>query len=162
MHASGHVGVALAAGAPLTVGLGAAGLDAAVLPTTAVLVGLATLPDVDHSIPGMGHRTATHSLPFALATGIVVAGVAWVAGPALVSGEAVVLAALGFAVGTLAVVLHVLADVVTPMGVYPLWPISRQRRSLALVRSANPLANRALLLAGAALWITAAAGPTLG
>lgn len=152
MHVLGHVGVGFAAAAPLSFVLDGLGLGGATLPATVVLVGLSTLPDVDHHLPWTAHRGATHSVPFAVAVGLGVASCAGVAASIAGWGEADLLAALGFAIGAGAVGLHVLVDLFTPMGVPPLWPLSRERRTLAVVRSANRRANLALFALGLACW----------
>lgn len=156
VHALGHVGLAFAFATPLAVVLAESGLPGSILPATAVFVGLSTLPDVDYHLPGIAHRGGTHSIPFAIAVGLVVAGAAVMGGPVLVSGDAAVLATIGFALGAGAVGLHVLADVLTPMGVAPAWPLSRERRSLGVVRSANGRVNRASFAFGVACWCVVA------
>lgn len=149
MHAAGHVGVGLGAAAGLVAALTASGLSEAAVPATVLLVGLSTLPDVDEHLPGLAHRGATHSAPFALAVGAATGAVSGALGPTATGLPSGTAAVLGSAVGVIAVVLHVLADVVTPMGVPLLWPLSSERRSLRLVWSADRRVNGGLLLVGA-------------
>jgi inner membrane protein len=152
MHTTGHVGIGFGVAAPVAIGLEAGGVGALALPATAVLVGLSTLPDVDHHLPRVAHRGATHSLAFALLVGFVVSVLGWLAGPVgTVSGGTVAL--VGLAVGALAVAGHLIADVCTPMGVAPAWPLSKARYSLRIVPSANARANIGLLVTGVGLWV---------
>ena len=152
MHTPGHVGIGFATAVPVAFALGDAGLGHLALPATALLVGLSPLPDVDEFLPVVAHRGATHSIPFALLVGACLASLGWVGGPGL-GATRPVLAALGLLVGVLAMGLHVLADLLTPMGVYAAWPLSRERRSLNVVRSADPQANRSLLAVGLLGWL---------
>lgn len=67
-----------------------------------------------------------------------------------------VLAALGFAVllaltAGLAIVSHIAADALTPMGVQPFAPWSNRRYTWSFVKAANPIANYALLCFGGAV-----------
>jgi inner membrane protein len=54
----------------------------------------------------------------------------------------------GFLVGTLSILSHLLADVVTPAGIAPLWPLSGTNYSLDLARADSTVANYALLALG--------------
>ena len=146
MYRPGHQGAALIAYAPL-------GLTLVVLarPTLAVVGGglslaLASLPDVDQRLPGVTHRGGTHTLGFAVAVGTVLGGAGWLVG-------GVEPAAVGFAVGTTTVVSHLLADVITPMGIKPFWPLSTRHYTLDICRAENTLANYALLGAGVAVTV---------
>ncbi|GAA0259697.1 hypothetical protein GCM10009000_090580 [Halobacterium noricense] len=149
MHQKGHYGAALVAYAPVVFVLTALGYTTLALLGGAVVVGGAMLPDIDQRIPGVKHRGPTHTVWFALAVGAV-AGV----GGLLLGASRGVLAALGtglfgVVVGTLAVVAHILADVLTPMGVHPFAPVRGEKYTLNVVTAANPIANYALLVLGA-------------
>ncbi len=150
VYQKGHYGVSLLAFAPVGHFLVAWGNPALALVSAAVVVAFATLPDVDHRIPGIAHRGPTHTLAFALLVGACFAGGASVVaeglsglGPAPYSLPAYA----GF-LGVLTVVAHLCADVLTPAGVRPFWPLSRRHYSLALTRADNRLANYALLFVG--------------
>lgn len=145
MYRLGHYGAALVVYAPL--GLALLLVDR---PTLAVVGGavsltLATLPDIDHRIPGVSHRGMTHTLAFAVAVGGVVGAGGFLVGQSLGVGSALALAALGFVVGLSAVCSHLLADAITPMGITPWWPLSTRHYTLGLTRADNTLANYALL-----------------
>lgn len=164
MYRKGHYGVSLLTFAPVGAGLVLRG-DAAL----AVLVGagmlwLAMLPDVDHRLPGVSHRGVTHTVAFALLVGIVL-GVAGVGlGRVLGLWGPNVLGVVGFGVGFLGVVSHLLGDALTPAGIRPLWPLSRRKVTLSLTRADDTAANYALFAAGAFVtvgWVFLLAGGLL-
>jgi inner membrane protein len=157
MHQKGHYGAALVAYAPIVFILTALGYTTLGVLGGAVVVGGAMLPDVDQRIPGLKHRGPTHTVWFALAVGAV--GV----GGLLLGASRGVLAALGTGlfgavVGTLTVVAHILADVLTPTGVRPFAPVRGEKYTLDVVTAANPIANYALLVIGAVVSGVAVAG----
>ncbi|WP_233560618.1 metal-dependent hydrolase [Halobellus sp. Atlit-38R] len=116
-----------------------------------VVVGGAMIPDLDQRIPGVKHCGPTHTVWFALAVGVIVGTaslvVAWSGGvlTALAAGG------FGFVVGTLTIAAHILADALTPTGVRPFAPIRDEKYTADLLKTANPLANYAVFVAGAAL-----------
>ncbi|AOV18764.1 hypothetical protein BJI67_16115 (plasmid) [Acidihalobacter aeolianus] len=157
MRGSSHYLIALGSG----LGAAAAIASTAGLPdSVALLLGcLAGARSPDHlegELLGMRlipHRTITHWLPLWL----LLAGFsAWLAVRFSLPGYVV----LGYALGGL---LHVIADLLTPMGVPILTPV--RRHSLRLVRGAGgELMVVGLALAvGLLAWVPAAhAGPTVG
>ncbi len=148
MYRAGHAGVSMVAYAPLGVGVA---LEWNVSVATAGLVAtvaLSTLPDIDEVLPGVAHRGPTHSLPFAALVGVVLAvTTAAFAGPVGLT-PSLGLLGFAFAVGTLSIVSHLLADVITPMGVRPFWPVSDRHYTLDLTPAANPTANYLFLTGG--------------
>lgn len=160
MHAPGHYGVALSLYAPVGFLLLAGGLTELALVGGALAVGGTTAPDVDLRVPFVPHRGPTHTVWFALGVAAVcgVAGAAVGAGTG--PGAAVGLGALAAVAGLIAIGAHLLADVLTPMGIRPFAPLRDDRYSLRLVRAANPLANYALLALGVLLIGAAAAAGT--
>lgn len=151
MYRKGHYGAALLAFSPLGFGLTAAGYPEAALVVGAVVVGLTPLPDYDQRVPGIDHRGVTHTLAFALLVGLAAGGVGVLAGRSAGVPGATVLGAAGFVAGTLSVLAHLAADVVTPAGIAPFWPLSSRNYSLNLVRAANTPANYLLLAVGGAV-----------
>lgn len=148
MYQAGHVGAALLAYTPLGVATALAGHESVAIGGALVSIALATLPDVDHQLPSIEHRGPTHTVLFAVLVGIVVSVAATVAvGPSSPVGG-VSIGAFAFVVGTLAIVSHLLADAITPMGIRPFWPVSDRHYTLDLTRAANPVANYALLTVG--------------
>jgi inner membrane protein len=156
----GHVGVSLLLYAPVGLALAfAGGLELAVVGGAGVL-SVATLPDVDHRIPGVRHRGVTHTAPFAVLVGAAfAAGVIALsqAGPEpLIASELVAPVAFAFAVGTFGVLAHLAGDALTPMGVALLWPLSTRRYTVSLTRADSTLWNYILFALGVSA--TAVAG----
>ncbi|WP_123534485.1 metal-dependent hydrolase [Halosimplex salinum] len=151
MYRNGHLGAALLVYAPLGGALLAGGFEAAALVGGGVMLALAGLPDVDHRIPFVEHRGCTHSVAFALLVGAVLGGAGVALGLESEGGNPAALGAFGFVLGTLAVVTHLLADVVTPKGITPFWPVSDVHYTLSLTRADNVVANYVLLTAGVAV-----------
>jgi inner membrane protein len=165
VYRKGHLGVSMLVFAPLGYALVALSY-----PTLALLVGgtmlwLSMLPDVDHRIPGVSHRGVTHTLLFAVAVGaaFAVAGavLARAGGSAAGSLAPAPLAAVGFGIGAVTVLAHLLGDVLTPAGVALFWPLSGRTYSLSVVRADSTVGNLALFAAGvfaaaASLWLSLA------
>lgn len=155
MYRLGHYGAALLAYAPLGAVVALVGPHPAAIVGGAVVLWLSTAPDLDHRIPLVEHRGPTHTLLFALLVGAATA-----AGAGLLAGSAapamgVALVVFGFVVGTLSILSHLAADVLTPSGIRPLWPVSSRRYSLNVVRASNTLANYALFCLGVAATVVA-------
>lgn len=145
MYALGHVGAALLVYAPVAALLTSIGRPDLATVGTATAVALATSPDVDQRFP-VDHRGPTHTVWFGagcgIGTGILTAMVSPLAG------------VVGATAAFLAVCSHLGADVVTPMGIMPLAPLSDWEHSFDIVPSRNSRANIAVLVAG----VTATAG----
>ncbi|KYH25472.1 inner membrane protein [Halalkalicoccus paucihalophilus] len=150
MHTPGHVGTALLVYSPIGLALLLGGLDELAVLGGVGMVALATLPDCDHRLPLIAHRGPTHSLLFALALGTVLGAAGFVFGETFVGVSAPIMAAFAFAIGILAVLSHLAADSITPMGISPLWPLSGWHYSANVVRAKNPIANFLLLAVGVA------------
>lgn len=157
MKRVGHYGVALALYSPIGAGLLVSGLEILAVVGLASVLALTTFPDVDHLLPGIPHRGGTHTLVFALATGVAtgatavaLAGDASDTALADATGADPTLATGGFwfAVGFVAICAHLLGDLLTPKGISPFWPLSTRRYSLRLVRADNLLANYSLFAIG--------------
>jgi len=149
VYRKGHYGVSLLVFAPIAFGLLAVDHADLAVVTGGVLLWLAMLPDVDHRIPGIPHRGPTHSVLFAGLVG----GVFAVAGAAVETAAVgvrppVALPLLGFAIGALAVLAHLLGDALTPAGVNFLWPVSTRTYTVGLCRADNTVANYGLFVAG--------------
>lgn len=125
----------------------------------ALVAWLTMIPDLDHQLPRISHRGPTHSLAFALAVGAALglatdffvvaafgdlAAGAWIVAPGFESA----LASFVFALAALTIVGHLLADVITPMGVRPFWPISDRSYTLRITTARNRAANYLLLAGG--------------
>lgn len=151
MYKLGHWGASLLLYAPVAFALAPTYPGLAVAGGVGVLA-LAQFPDVDHRLPLVAHRGVTHTLPFAALVGVAAwAGAYAVEGALGVGSEYAPFAAF---VGAFGICCHLAADVITPMGVPLLWPLSGRRFTLSVVYADNTLAN--YLLLGAGLTATAA------
>lgn len=148
MELPGHVGAALAAYSPIAFVSLRLGFPRLAIAGAAVSVALASLPDVDLYGPRMNHRGYSHTVWFAVVVGAACAAAFTAGGDHVIALSVPALGAFGFAVGTTAVLSHVAVDALTPMGIAPFAPLYRRRYSLGLTRSADPAANRRLLLLG--------------
>jgi inner membrane protein len=142
MYLPGHVGLALVSAAVLVVTTGGARRAGV---GVAVLVLLASAPDIDLFLAGIQHRGITHTVWAALVLGSTLAvGGGYLARRWGTTDDT----SLTFAVGTVSVLTHLVGDVLTPMGIRPLYPLVSTTYSLDLVAARNPDANLALLCAG--------------
>lgn len=146
MYTKGHLGVALLTYSPVGFGLLLAGHESTAIAGGAIMLALTMLPDCDHVIPSLAHRGPTHTLLFALLIGAVLAASTATVVPE--GGARVEASGFAFAMGTYAIVAHLIADLLTPMGVEPFWPLSRTRYSLRLTSARDRTANYALLGSG--------------
>ncbi|WP_254766469.1 metal-dependent hydrolase [Salinilacihabitans rarus] len=165
MHQSGHYGAALLAYSPVGAVVVALGFDAAAVGGAVVVVGLSMLPDVDVRLPNVSHRGPTHTVYFAAAVGVVTGTLGGVVGATGGPFGMIALAAFGFTLGAVAVLSHLGADALTPMGVRPF--ADGRHYSLGVCRAANPIANYALLGVGlavavAAYWVGAGIAAVVG
>ena len=151
MYRSGHQGAALVVYAPLGLALLSLGRPPLALAGGAVSLALASLPDVDQRLPGVQHRGVTHTVGFALTVGAALGAVGWLLGAG--AGARAEYAAVGFAVGGAAIVSHLLADAITPMGITPFWPLSDRHYTAGVCRADNTVANYALLGLGIAVTV---------
>jgi inner membrane protein len=148
MYRRGHVGVGLAVYAPFGFALTAlAGIEAGALGAVAV-ASTAMLPDLDVRVPFLTHRGITHTVWFALAVGGVLGAAGALLGLRRGLGTSLGAGAVGFGVGCLTVLAHLLADALTPAGIEPFAPLRDDRFSLDLFTAANPVANYLLLAVG--------------
>ena len=144
MYRLGHYGVALAFYAPIGCALVAVGMDEPALLGGGVLLALTMLPDLDSKTARLQHRGPTHSVVFALLVGCLTG----LAG-GLVAG--LWFAGFGLLLGTLAIGCHLAADVLTPMGIRPFWPVSDRHYTFDLTPASDPKANYVLFGAGTVL-----------
>ena len=148
MYRTGHYGAALLVYAPLGLLLLASGHEALALTGVGIVVGGSMIPDWDQKLPLLSHRGVTHTVWFAILFGATLGGGSWLLAQDLGLAARAGLVAFGFAVGTLTVLAHILADALTPMGVRPFAPFGSTPVSFGLTRASNPIANGLLLLIG--------------
>jgi inner membrane protein len=159
VYRTGHLGVSLLVAAPLAHLLLAAGRPALAVVSVGVVVGLASLPDVDLRLP-VPHRGPTHSLLFAALVGGAFAVTVELVGLPLPGALGLSAPGFWFLLGVVAVVAHLLGDTLTPMGVNYLWPVD-WTLSLSLVTADNDAANYGLF-AGGVFAVVAVAVDALG
>lgn len=150
MYKTGHIGVALLVYSPVGLSLLLAGFDELAVLGGVGMVALASFPDCDHRLPLIAHRGPTHSFAFALALGGILGIAGFVFGETVVGVSAATMASFAFSIGALSVLSHLAADCITPMGIRPLWPLSRWHYTADLVLAKNPIANYLLLCLGIA------------
>ncbi|UPV73737.1 metal-dependent hydrolase [Halorussus limi] len=148
MFPPGHYGLALALYAVVGYALLSRGYVRDALSGGGVVLSYALLPDLDGRFEFLVHRGVTHTLWFAVAVGglcVLVVASSLLARP---RREALRGALWAFFLGSFAVVTHLLADLVNPWGVMPIYPVSPALYSLDLVRATNDAANYAMLAFG--------------
>lgn len=152
--------MALLVYAPIAFGLALVGAPALAIVGAAISVVFARLPDLDQQLP-VTHRGPTHTVWFAVVTGLTVGG-GWIAlfgwlrtnvvlraGPIALSPLSGVVSAVFLGgVATLSVLSHLLADGITPVGVRPLTPFSDTHYTWTVTTSKNRMANVVLLILG--------------
>ncbi len=144
MYQPGHCGVALTLYAPVGCALIATGSPTAALLGATVVLALTMLPDLDTRTNRLRHRGSTHSIVFTAVVGLVTAFLG-----GLLAGTSG--AEFGLLVGTLAIVAHLLADIITPMGIRPFWPLSERTFTFDIVLASNTRANSLLFAVGIVL-----------
>lgn len=147
MHHAGHYGVTLALYAPVGCALLVAGWPTLALAGGVAALALTMLPDLD-SRTRLQHRGPTHSVAFAALVGLLAGIAAGLLALRLAPGVVLELAGFGFLVGALAILAHLAADVITPMGVRVLWPASERQYTFDIVLASDRRANRLLLAVG--------------
>jgi inner membrane protein len=163
---AGHYGVSIGLYAPIASHLIAGGHVTLAVVGGVIAAWLTMLPDLDHHLPFVSHRGPTHSIVFALVVSAAVGLVAdvvvapvfgefgaegWAVLPTVLGG----LGSFAAAVAVLTVVGHLLADVITPMGIRPFWPVSGWSITLRVTKARNTVANYLLLAAGTFVAATA-------
>ena len=170
MHRSGHLGAGLLVYAPLFYWLWITDRPLLALVGLVVVLWTVPLPDIDLQVPGLSHRGSTHTIAFAILIALAWTVIGWSVGgyltETIVSGlESVVLpiegwhrvlgqlqsvdartlSAVAGLSGGVAVLSHLLADLLTPMGLAPFWPVSSIRYSLGVCRASSRSVNALLL-----------------
>jgi inner membrane protein len=169
MHRQGHFGIVLLALAPVLYVLFALGRPFVALLACSVIL-IEPLPDNDFWVPGLSHRGTSHSYFTAGVIGLVCAGIGWVVGTYvtvpvahwlissllveaasitwvethLLTLDAGFLSLVGFCVGSVGIVLHLLGDMITVAGIRPYLPFSRRKVRFTQLRAATPTVNQGL------------------
>lgn len=142
--------------APVGGVLTAFGYELLALAGAVVVVGGTMVPDYDRSITRLRRRGPTHTVWFAGLFGLLV-GAVWGLLGNLVAGASAAPGLFGFGllVGTLAVVVHILGDVLTVDGVRPFAPVSDRRYAVGMERAMDLPSNYLLLAVGATVFACA-------
>lgn len=154
MYVLGHVGISLLVFAPLAGLLLSTGQPLVALLTGLLCVALAPLPDLDTYTDRLDHRGPTHTVWFALGVGLLswlVVGFGTALWNTYISSYLLLPVWLPVwfgGVSTLAVVGHLLGDLITPMGLWPFRPVSDRHYTVGLTPSKSPQANRLCFGAG--------------
>lgn len=159
MYALGHLGMALLLFSVVGYVLVSRGYVHDALWGGGIVLAYTLHPDIDREVDFLIHRGVTHTLWFAVAVGLlcvlVVANSLW----KRPRREAVRGGAWAFSLGAFSIVAHLVADVITPWGVMPLYPLTPALYTFDLVYAKNPTANAMLFAAGicatSAAWIAA-------
>ena len=161
MYLLGHVGISMLLFAPLAGVLVSTGHPLVAGVTGLLLVVLAPLPDLDVYTDRLAHRGPTHTIWFALGVGLLVGLVAglgagswnwYLRSYSLLPGWIPVWFG---SVSTLAILGHLVGDLVTPMGLWPFRPLSDRHYTLDLTPSKSPRANRLCFGVGSLALVTA-------
>jgi len=147
MYPPGHVGLTALLFAPLVCWFRLRGRREAATECLLVAIGLSLLPDIDKLLPGLVHRGVTHTLLAAVVAGVLVA-LLFASFAEYSPGLGPEHPAVCYLVGAAGVVCHLVGDVITPMGIKPLYPSSQQVYSLELVQASSPAANLLLVIVG--------------
>lgn len=148
MFRPGHYGVTLSLYAPVGCWLLATGDPTVAFLGAAGALWLTMSPDWDSHVPFVTHRGSTHTLLFAA----LLAAVAWVAATATGLGTEPFgptdIRTFAATIAAFAVLSHLVADVLTPMGVAVFWPLTDRRFTLSVTRASNRVANYLLFALG--------------
>ena len=155
MFPPGHYGMALALYSVVGFVLLKRGYVRDALSGGGIVLAYTLFPDLDGRVDFLIHRGVTHTLWFAVAVGIFCVLVVSTSLRGRPRREAVRGALWAFFLGAFAVVAHLLADVINPWGVMPVYPVSPALYSLDLVRATNDTANYAKLAGGAGVAVAA-------
>lgn len=147
MYPPGHVGLTALLFAPLVCWFRLRGRREAATGCLVVAIALSLLPDIDKLLPGLVHRGVTHTLLAAVVAGVFVALVFQLTGPSA-PGLGAEHPLVCYLIGAAGVVSHLVGDIITPMGIQPLFPGSWTVYSLNVVRASSPTANFLLVAAG--------------
>ena len=154
MFLPGHYGMALALYAAVGYFLLTRGYARDALSGGGIVLAYTLFPDMDGKLSFFVHRGVTHTLWFAVAVGALCVLVVASSLRGRKRREAIRGAAWAFFLGAFAVVAHLLADVINPWGIMPLYPVSPALYTFDLVRATNDAANYAMFAGGACVAAT--------
>ena len=143
MQAKGHWGLAL-----LLLSLIAFPFDINIYIISLIVLTafLSSFPDIDIKL-GLSHRTITHTILFAIITGIIFC---------ILFGiltKETIWYIIGFLAGFGGVILHLIGDLMTYMTFKPLYPFSSRELSFGWFRADNIIVNYGFFLLGWSVFI---------
>ena len=139
MKAKGHWGLALIILSLIVIPFGVNIYNISLIFLTSFL---SSLPDIDIVIIGMKHRKITHTILFALCTGIIFS---FAFGTVIKFGNWYF---IGFIAGFGGVVLHLLGDLMTHMKFKPFYPFSSKEFAFGFFKSNNFIINYGFFILG--------------
>lgn len=148
MYRPGHHGIAMLVYAPFGGLLAALGSELPALAGGIFLVYATMVPDYDRRVGWLRRRGPTHTVWFALLFGAAAGLAAVVVGSLVFRLAANWSFAFGFALGTLAVVVHIAADALTPAGVRPFAPLHNSTYTFEAEFASSAPGNYALFGVG--------------
>lgn len=159
MYRAGHIGIALVVYCPIASVILYKRWYTGFLTGGVLFLMMAIAPDVDTVISTLEHRGITHTIPGAIIAGLVTANATRQLlateflnrPPRSISSEwthKYTVTMYGFLLGFLGVLIHVLTDFLTPMGVSLFYPITDVKLSVSLFYAANPEINAVFLETG--------------
>jgi inner membrane protein len=117
-----------------------------------IVVGLATIPDIDLKISFIKHRGITHTAWFALLVGFLAGGFTSISALPLTDGLKIL---FGFVMGVTGIIGHLLGDAMTPMGVRPWRPVRGSKYTFGWFKARNKIANYGFMLLGGVILLLA-------
>ncbi|WP_435159779.1 metal-dependent hydrolase [Haladaptatus sp. DFWS20] len=104
-------------------------------------------PDVDLRIAQIAHRGITHTVWAALVAGVALAVIAFRFEPFSLTGKGEE-TFYGFLTGFISVGCHLVGEIITPVGIKPLYPLFSKSHTFDIVSAHNQAANLLLLVVG--------------
>ncbi|KZN26112.1 hydrolase [Haladaptatus sp. R4] len=147
MNPLGHFGIVLFVFGFVTFGLVTRDKIRAAKIVTVAALAMGIAPDIDLHMAQLSHRGLTHTLWAALLAGGVLAFIVYCFEPLALDGKREE-SFYGFVTGFGGVCCHLAGDVITPMGIKPLYPVLKKPHTFNLVYANNGPANIALLVVG--------------
>jgi inner membrane protein len=165
MYKPGHVGMSLIFLSPITFILNSINRPILSVITIITTIFLTTQPDIDLKLPVVKHRGLTHTIYFAILLGLIASFIfrkshSLFLDQIVTNTSTMSITLLGFLVGFLAVISHLMADVITITGIQPFSfgflgnyrPFSKfskeTRYQLQWTTAKSPLANLILVILG--------------
>ncbi|WP_135851212.1 metal-dependent hydrolase [Halorussus salinus] len=155
MFPPGHYGLALACYSVVGYALLRRGYARDALSGGGIVLSYSLFPDLDGQFELLVHRGVTHTVWFGVAVGVLCVLAVASSLRTRPRREAARGALWAFFLGSFAVAVHLVADLLNPWGVMPVYPVSPALYSLDIVRATNDAANYAMLAFGVGCAATA-------